>query len=137
MIALTVGIGFGLFVILTIKLLRSLDEQVIYGLILAVIGFLYVGFTWMNVDVFLISAVQSILFLFIAHYGVKTSMLWLAGGYFLHGFWDIAFTLFGSEGSIPPHYDVFCLAIDFTIGIYLIMSRYRSKQLLCSRSKSE
>ncbi|MDB5014143.1 MAG: hypothetical protein JWQ25_2345 [Daejeonella sp.] len=129
MIALLIGISSGLLVILIIKLLKHIDEQVMYGLILSVIGFLYVGFTWMDVCTFIISAVQSIVFLFIAYYGIKKSMLLLAGGYFLHGIWDIAFTLFPFAGSIPPHYDVFCLSIDFTMGIYLVTLYYRRKSV--------
>ncbi len=46
MIATLVGISSALFTILVFKLLRRFDKNVIYGLILAAIGFLYVGYTW-------------------------------------------------------------------------------------------
>jgi hypothetical protein len=126
MIALIIGISLGLVVILTISMLKHLDKPLIYGLILSGIGFLYVGFTWSDVASLVITAIQAVLFLFIAYYGVKKSMVILAGGYFLHGIWDLVFGLFPYSNLIPPHYDLFCLSIDFTMGFYLIVLRYRN-----------
>jgi hypothetical protein len=128
MIATLIGIISGLLVILTIRLLKFLDKQVIYGLILTAIGFLYVGYTWKDTASLVISSAQAILFIFIAYYGVKKSLLLLTAGYFLHGLWDLAFDLFPYSNSIPPHYDLFCLSIDFTIGFYLITLYYRSQK---------
>jgi hypothetical protein len=123
--ALIIGITGGLLVILTIHLLKFLDKQVIYGLILCGIGYLYVGYTWRDLTSLVITSTQSLLFLFIAYYGIKKSMIVLAAGYFLHGIWDLVFDLFPYSSSIPPHYDVFCLSIDFTIGFYLLLLIYR------------
>jgi hypothetical protein len=92
----------------------------VYGLILSGIGWLYVGFTWSDLKSFIITSVQAIIFLFIAYYGVKKSMYIMAAGYFLHGFWDLAYNLLPDKHLIPPHYDLFCLSIDFTIGLYLL-----------------
>jgi hypothetical protein len=126
-IASLIGISLGLVVILTIKLLKHLDEKTMYGLILAVIGALYVGFTWMDIRTVIVCILQALLFLFIACYGIKKSTLWLAGGYFLHGVWDLMFSLIPFTNLIPPHYDLFCLCIDFTMGIYLIVLYYRTE----------
>ena len=130
MIATLIGIGLGLFVIFTLALVKSLDKQAIYGLILTGIGYLYVGFTWKETSSLVLCAGQAIIFTLIAYYGMKKSMLLLAAGFFLHGIWDLAFDLFPFSGLIPPHYDLFCLSIDFTMGFYLILLKYRNAKTL-------
>jgi Family of unknown function (DUF6010) len=120
-----IGISLGLLTILSIMLLKKLDKKVIYGLILSGIGWLYVGFTWSDLKSFIITVIQAIIFLFIAYFGVKKSGYILAAGYFLHGLWDLAYDLFPDKHLIPPHYDLFCLSIDFTMGLYLLALQYR------------
>ena len=125
MIPLIIGISSGLLVILIIALSKALDEPIIYGLILSGIGFIYVGFTWSDTRALIINCAQAVFFLFFAWYGIKKSLYILGGGYFLHGIWDLVYNLFPASSLIPPHYDLFCLSIDFTIGAYLILIRYR------------
>ena len=125
MIPVIIGISSGLFVILIIALLKQLDKPIIYGLILSGIGFLYVGFTWSDTKALVITAAQAVFFLFVAWYGIKKSLYILGAGYFLHGIWDLLYNLFPASSLIPPHYDLFCLSIDFTIGAYLLLIRYR------------
>jgi hypothetical protein len=120
-----IGISSGLVIILSIMLLKRLDKKVIYGLILSGIGWLYVGYTWSDLKSVIITTIQAIIFLFIAYYGVKKSLYIMAAGYFLHGLWDLAYDLFPDNHLIPPHYDLFCLSVDFTIGIYLFAIHYR------------
>jgi hypothetical protein len=126
--AIIIGISLGLVIILSIKLLNKLDKKVIYGLILSGIGWLYVGYTWSDLRSLIITTAQAIVFLFIAYYGVKKSLYIMAAGYFLHGLWDLAYDLFPDKQLIPPHYDLFCLSIDFTIGFYLFAIQYRSNK---------
>ena len=125
MIPVIIGISSGLFVILIIALLKHLDKPIVYGLILSGIGFLYVGFTWSDTTALIITSVQALFFLFLACYGIKQSLYILGAGYFLHGIWDLLYNLFPASSLIPPHYDLFCLSIDFTIGAYLLLIRYR------------
>ena len=125
MIPAIIGISSGLLVILIIALLKQLDKPIVYGLILSGIGFLYVGFTWSDTKALIINCAQAVLFLFIAWYGIKRSLYILGAGYFLHGIWDLVYNLFPASSLIPPHYDLFCLSIDFTIGAYLLVIRYR------------
>jgi hypothetical protein len=73
----------------------------------------------------LINCIQAVVFLFIAWYGIRRSLYILAAGYFLHGTWDLIYNLFPETNLIPPHYDLFCLSIDFTIGFYLLVIKYR------------
>ncbi len=125
MSAIIIGISLGLVVILSIMLLHKLDKKVMYGLILSGIGWLYVGYTWSDPKSFIITAIQAIIFLFIAYYGIKRNFYIMAAGYFLHGLWDLAYDLFPDNHLIPPHYDLFCLSVDFTIGLYLLVVQYR------------
>ena len=126
MIAIIIGISSGLLVILLFTILKQFDKKIIYGLILCGIGFLYVGFTWMNVQALVVNSVQASFFLFLAYYGAKKSLSILATGYFLHGTWDLLYNLFPSSNLIPPHYDLFCLSIDFTMGAYILVLKYKT-----------
>ncbi len=125
MIPLLIGISSGLLIILIMALVKHEDKQPIYGLILSGIGFLYVGFTWSDTVAVIINGSQAIFFLFIAAYGIRKGLHILAGGYFLHGIWDLVYKLFQEPRLIPPRYDLFCLSIDFTIGFYLLFRGYR------------
>jgi hypothetical protein len=128
MVALIIGIALGLAIIGFIALLKDLDKHVIYGLILSAIGFLYVGFSWTDPTSLIACILQALLFLFIAYYGSKNRMLLLAGGYLLHGIWDLVFNQVTSLTLVPPHYDLFCLAVDFTIAFYLILLSYKNER---------
>ena len=129
MIPAVIGISLGLLVIIIIALVKPVDKEIIYGLILSGIGFLYVGFTWSDTTALIITCVQALFFLFIAWYGIKRGSSVLAAGYFLHGIWDLVYDLLPASDLIPPHYDLFCLSVDFTIGFYLLFDKYRNKKL--------
>ena len=126
MIPAIIGISLGLLVILSLVFLKRSDQQIIYGLTLSGIGFLYVGFTWSDTSALIITAAQAVFFLLIAWYGIKKNNYFLPAGYFLHGIWDLVYHLFPGADLIPPHYDLFCLSIDFTIGAYLLFLKYRN-----------
>jgi len=123
--SILIGIISGCIVIGVIQLLKQ-DKKIMYGLILSGIGFLYVGFTWSDFTSIIITSFQALVFLFISYYGVRKSLYILAAGYFLHGIWDLAYNLLPDLHLIPPHYDLFCLSIDFTMGFYLLILKYRS-----------
>jgi hypothetical protein len=132
MTPIIIGISGGLLIILLFSILKQFDKKVIYGLILAGIGFLYAGFTWTNLQALIINSAQAVFFLLFAYYGIKKSLYILAAGYFLHGSWDLAYDLFPSSNLIPPHYDLFCLSIDFTIGIYILVlnNQFPTKKII-------
>lgn len=127
MIPISIGIATALLQILIFEYFKQFDKKIIYGLTLAVIGFLYVGYTWTSVQTVIIAAIQAIVFFMIAYYGITKNMYILAVGYFLHGFWDIAYNLWQDASLIPPHYDWFCLSVDFTVGIYLLILKRKTK----------
>ena len=118
--AVIIGVFSGSLIILLVILLRQLDKKIIYGLILSGIGFLYVGFVWADLHALVINAIQAVMFLFFGYYGIKKIYI-LAAGYFLHGCWDIVYGFFRLPGLIPPHYDLFCSSLDFTIAFYLLV----------------
>ena len=121
MISFIAGLSSGLFLIALFIILKKYDKQLIYGLILTGIGFLYVGFTWSDLPSLIVTCIQAVIFLTLAYYGIKKSMYVLTLGFFLHGIWDLIYNVFDQPGLIPPQYDVFCLTIDFVIGIYLLV----------------
>jgi hypothetical protein len=124
MIPVIIGISSGLVVILLFEVLKQFDKKLVYGLILSGIGFLYVGFTWTDLQALIINCTQAVYFLIFAYYGVKKNLYIMAAGYFMHGSWDIVYGLFPDSNLIPPHYDLFCLSIDFTFGFYLLAIQY-------------
>jgi hypothetical protein len=123
MTAIIIGVFSGLLVIASIAILKLLDKQTFYALVLAGIGFLYVGFTWSDTQALIINSIQASCFLLLSYFGIKKNINFLIAGYFLHGTWDLLYDLFPANGLMPPHYDLFCLSIDFTIGIYLLAIR--------------
>jgi len=126
MTAIIIGIVSGLITIFGITLLKRLSKPVMYGLILSGIGFLYVGFTWTHTQALITNSIQVILFVMLAYFGMKKNIYILIAGYFLHGCWDLIYDLFPAPDLRPPHYDLFCLSIDFTIGLYLLLLKYRN-----------
>ena len=60
-----IGISLGLILILLFNILQQFDKKVIYGLILSGIGFLYVGYTWMDLQALIINSAQAVFFLFV------------------------------------------------------------------------
>ncbi|MEP7238839.1 MAG: DUF6010 family protein [Ferruginibacter sp.] len=130
MTAAIIGISSGLLIILLFVILKRFDKKIIYGLILCGIGFLYVGYVWIDLQALVINSIQAVLFVLIAYYGIKKNTNILAAGYFLHGAWDMVYHLFQNSSLIPPHYDLFCLSIDFTMGFYLLLLKYRNKKIV-------
>jgi len=117
--AAIIGISSGIIIIILFSILRNFDKKVIYSLILSGIGFLYVGFAWTDLSALFTNGVQAVIVVFIAYYGNKNIRV-LASGYFLHGIWDLIYHTFQNPGLLPPNYDLFCMSIDFTMGLYIL-----------------
>lgn len=121
--ATLIGISAGVFTLLIFTFFKRLDKDLIYGLILAAIGFLYVGYTWSDISALIMNLLQALFFLMLAYFGVKKNSYYLIAGYFLHGLWDFMYGHVGDPGLIPPDYDWFCSTYDFIIGFYLLILR--------------
>ena len=124
-LALIIGLSLGFVSILFSRLLKQLDETIFYGLLLAVIGALYVGYTWTDTTSFIINCIQCFFFGTLAYLGIKKNAYLLAAGFVLHGIFDIIYGLFPLPDLRPPHYDVFCISVDWVIGVYLFIIAYR------------
>lgn len=120
MLPAIIGIVSGVLTIIITRFVKALNNPTTYGLVLTGIGFLYVGYTWTHVESLVINAVQAIAFLVLASLGIRKNENYLVAGFFLHGLWDLVYPLIAKENLIPPHYDIFCLSIDFTMGLYLL-----------------
>lgn len=127
--ATLIGISAGVFTLLIFAFFKRLDKDVIYGLILAAIGFLYVGYTWSSLSALIINLLQALFFLMLAYFGVKKNSYYLIAGYFLHGLWDFLYGHVGDPGLIPPDYDWFCSTYDFIIGFYLLILKVRMNRM--------
>jgi hypothetical protein len=126
--AILIGLSSGIVTILIVSIFKRIDKNIIFGLILSGIGLLYVGFTWSNLTVAIISFVQAFFFLLLAYFGIKKVPWFLIAGFFLHGIWDLFFSRVGDSQLLPPHYDLFCLTYDFIIGIYLLLLKYQMRR---------
>ena len=127
MMPIFIGVSSALLMVFCISFFKQFDKKIIYGLTLAAIGFLYVGFTWTKSTPVILASVQAIFFLMIAYYGISKSLYLLVIGYFLHGLWDVSYNFWQDASLIPPSYDWFCLSFDFTVGIYLLMLIQKQK----------
>jgi len=125
MLPLIIGISTGLLSIVLINILSKSKKQILYGLVLSGIGFLYVGYTWSSLSQLSMNIVQAFIFVLFAYYGITRSIYILALGYFLHGLWDLMYSYLTTVNLIPPHYDIFCLAVDFVMGAYILISAKR------------
>ncbi len=133
MISILIGISLGLLLIVLLVLLNSIDKKIIYGLLLSGIGFLYIRYTWTNLESFIINSIQAVVFVLLAYFGMVKNIYILAMGYLLHGVWDLIYDFLDQPDLLPPHYDLFCWSVDFTIGLYLLIYA-RSMKLKINRN---
>jgi len=126
MIATLIGISSSLITILIFSFLKQFHKNTIYGLILAGIAFLYIGYTWTHLEVAAISSLQVLFFLLFAYYGIKKHAYFLVAGYFLHALWDGIYPFIGSADLLPPDYDYFCITYDLIVAIYLLITNYQT-----------
>ncbi len=126
--AVLIGISSSLITILIFSFIKRFEKNTIYGLILMGIAFLYVGYTWTNIEIAIISFLQVIFFMLFAYFGINKNAYFLVAGYFLHGIWDFVYPFIGNPDLLPPDYDYFCLTYDFIIAIYLIIINYKTNK---------
>lgn len=134
MIASIIGISSAIVIILLFLLLRQFDKKTIYSLMLSGIGFLYVGFVWIDTKAVVINTIQAIFFLFASYIGMKKHIYFLAFGYFLHGCWDLAYPFFNDPSLIPPDYDLFCSLLDFVLAAYIVIAKNQFQPARQSRN---
>ncbi len=105
-------------VIVFAEIFRKIDLKLYASLNLAVIPFIYIGFS-IDPHSLMLTAPSGTLFLFFAYSGYKGSYLFTVAGLVLHGLWDV---LFPHVSSVAPHgYDIFCITIDILLAFYFYL----------------
>lgn len=100
------------------EIFRKIDLRFFASLNLAVIPFIYIGFS-IEPHSLMLTVPGASLFLFFAYWGYKKNHMLTVAGLALHGLWDI---LFPHLGSVAPHgYDVFCFTIDILLALYFFL----------------
>lgn len=113
------GLIIGLCVTVTIiafaEFFRNIDLKFFASLNLAVIPFIYIGF---SIDPYplMLTIPAAALFLMFAYWGYKKNYLLTVAGLVLHGLWDVVFPFLS---TVAPHgYDIFCITIDVLLAAY-------------------
>lgn len=102
-------------VVIFAEIFRKIDLKLYASLSLAVIPFIYIGFS-IEPHSLMLTIPAASFFLFLAYWGYKKNYLLIVVGLALHGLWDLLFPL---VSTVAPHgYDVFCVTIDVLLAFY-------------------
>ena len=118
MIAFVIGLGVTAAIIGFAEIFRKIDLSFFASLTLAVIPFIYIGFS-IDPHALMLTIPGAAFFLMLAYWGYKKNYLLLVIGLALHGLWDFVFPHVSSVA--PPGYDVFCLTIDVLLALYFYL----------------
>ena len=113
-------LGFGTTVatIAFTEIFRKIDLKFFASLILAVIPFIYIGFS-IDPYALMLTIPAALVFVMFAYWGYKKNYMLIVIGLALHGLWDV---LFPFVSSVAPHgYDVFCITIDVLLALYFYL----------------
>ena len=113
-----IGFGTSVAIIVFVEIFRKIDLKFFASLNLAVIPFIYIGFS-IDPYALMLTIPGASLFLMFAYWGYKKNYMLTVIGLALHGLWDV---LFPHVSTVAPHgYDVFCLTIDVLLALYFYM----------------
>ncbi len=115
MTAFIIGLSTTVAVIGIAECFRKMDLAFYASLNLAVIPFIYIGFS-VDLHTLILTVPAALFFLLFAYFGYKKSYLFTVTGLALHGLWDV---FFPHVSAVAPHgYDVFCITIDVLLALY-------------------
>lgn len=118
MTGLIIGLITTAAVIVFAEIFRKIDLKFYASLNLAVIPFIYIGFS-VEPQSLMLTVPAAAFFLFFAYWGYKKSYMLIVLGLALHGLWDLLFPL---VSIVAPHgYDVFCITIDELLALYFYL----------------
>ncbi len=110
-----IGLITAAAVIAFAEIFRKIDLRLYASLNLAVIPFIYIGFS-IDPHSLMLTIPGALFFLFLAYWGYKKYFLLTVLGLALHGFWDV---LFPHVSTVAPNgYDIFCITIDVLLALY-------------------
>ena len=113
-----IGLSTTLAIIAFTEIFRKIDLKFFASLSLAVIPFIYIGFS-IDPHSLMLTIPGAIFFLFFAYWGYKKFYMFIVAGLALHGLWDV---LFPYVSTIAPHgYDIFCVTIDILLAFYFYL----------------
>lgn len=115
MTAFLIGLSTTVAIVAFTEIFRKIDLKFLASLTLAVIPFIYIGFS-IEPHALMLTIPAASLFLLLAYWGYKKNYLLIVVGLALHGLWDL---FFPHVSTVAPHgYDVFCLTIDVLLALY-------------------
>ena len=113
-----IGLSTAAAIIAFAEIFRKIDVKLFASLTLAVIPFIYIGFS-IDPHSLMLTIPGASFFLLFAYWGYKKYYLLIVVGLALHGLWDV---LFPYVSKVAPHgYDVFCITIDFILALYFYL----------------
>ena len=113
-----IGFSTAAAIIAFAEIFRKIDLKFFASLNLAVIPFIYIGFS-IDPHSLMLTIPGASFFLFFAYWGYKKNYMLTVTGLALHGLWDV---LFPFVSTVAPHgYDVFCITIDVLLAIYFYL----------------
>ena len=112
------GLGVTAAIITFAEIFRKIDLSFFASLNLAVIPFIYIGFS-IDPHALMLTIPHSLFFVMFAYLGYKNNYLLTVIGLALHGLWDVFFPHVSTVA--PQGYDVFCLTIDVLLAMYFYL----------------
>ena len=113
-----IGLSITAAIIAFAEIFRKIDLKLFASLNLAVIPFIYIGFS-IDPYVLILTAPAAASFLLFAYWGYKRNYMFTVVGLVLHGVWDVVFPY---VSTVAPHgYDVFCITIDVLLALYFYL----------------
>jgi hypothetical protein len=113
-----IGLGTTVAIVAFAEIFRKIDLKFFAALTLAVIPFIYIGFS-IDPHALILTIPAASVFLMFAYWGYKKNYLLIVIGLALHGLWDVFFPHVSTVA--PPGYDVFCFTIDVLIALYFYL----------------
>ncbi len=120
-----IGFSVTAAIIAFAEIFRKIDLNFFASLNLAVIPFIYIGFS-IDPYTLMLTIPGASFFLMFAYWGYKKNYLLTVIGLALHGLWDI---IFPHVSTVAPHgYDVFCITIDVLLAVYFYVKLKPTKK---------
>ena len=118
MTAFIIGLSTTVAIITFTEIFRKIDLKFFASLSLAVIPFIYIGFS-IDPHALMLTIPGASFFLMFAYWGYKKNYMFIVIGLALHGLWDV---FFPHVSTVAPYgYDVFCLTIDVLLALYFYL----------------
>ena len=127
MTAFIIGLGSTVAIIAFAEIFRKIDLKFFASLSLAVIPFIYIGFS-IDPHALILTIPAASFFLMFAYWGYKKNYMLIVIGLALHGLWDVSFPHVSTVA--PRGYDVFCITIDVLLALYFYIKLKPTKRTI-------